>query len=82
MLHTSKILPLPLSQVFPFFADAANREWITPPELRFHIITAHPIHIQMGTLIEYHLPLFVVPFSWITRIAKCDLSHEFVDPRA
>jgi ligand-binding SRPBCC domain-containing protein len=77
-LHTRLELPLPVDEVFPFFAEAGNLERITPPELRFVVLTPPGVTIHRGTLLEYRLRLFGVPFGWITRIAAWDPPHGFV----
>lgn len=79
LLRTSLDLPLPVDDAFAFFGDAANLERITPPELRFEIVTPQPIAMHAGTLIEYRLRLARVPFGWLTRIAAWEPPVRFVD---
>ena len=83
--RTKLELPLARERVFPFFADAANLQRITPPELHFQIVTPLPIVMAEGTLIRYRLRLMGVPFDWLTRIGMGEEVYRFgllgqVDP--
>lgn len=78
-LTTDVTIAGPLDTVFAFFADAANLEAITPPELRFEIDTPLPIAMREGARIDYRLHLYGVPFAWRTIISAWEPGRRFVD---
>jgi ligand-binding SRPBCC domain-containing protein len=53
----------PIDEVFDFFSQAVNLEKITPPWLKFKILTSEP----------------GFPINWRTKITHWDPPHRFID---
>jgi len=62
-------LAAPRREVFAFFADPANLEALTPPWLRFEVLTPRPLPCGEGALFEYRIKVRGLPIRWRTLIA-------------
>lgn len=78
-LIREQLIPRPLDEVFPFFADAANLQKITPAWLHFRILTPLPMEMRAGALLDYQIRLFGLPLNWQTRIEEFTPGVSFVD---
>lgn len=78
-LNSEQRLARPIGEVFGFFADPRNLETLTPPWLRFAILTPGDIEMKCGTRIDYRLHLHGVPMRWQSEITAWEPPHRFVD---
>jgi ligand-binding SRPBCC domain-containing protein len=78
-LELEQLVSRSLPEVFEFFSRAENLELITPPWLRFRLLTPTPVEMQAGTTIEYRLHLHGLPLRWISLIEEWEQDRRFVD---
>jgi len=78
-LTTKQRLRTSRNEVFDVFADAFQLEGITPPWLKFAVLTPSPIEMRVGAIIDYKLRLHGVPIRWQTGITAWEPPYRFVD---
>jgi len=79
VLEVQQWIPRTIEEVFPFFCDEKNLEKLTPPNLNFQVLGKDTPTVKAGTLIEYKLKLYGIPFYWRTLIESWDPGKSFVD---
>ncbi len=79
LLESEQWLPRRPEDIFPFYSDAFRLEELTPPLLRFRVITPPPIEMGAGVEIDYRLRLHGWPMRWRSRITAWEPPHRFVD---
>ena len=79
VLERAQRVAAPPEEAFAAFADVRNLERMTPPWLRFRILTDHSVMLRPGALIQYRLTLHRFPVRWTTEIVEWEPSRRFVD---
>jgi ligand-binding SRPBCC domain-containing protein len=79
--HTKQLIPISIEQAWDFFSSPANLQRITPPEMRFQIISRfHGLRMYPGQLIEYKVrPFLGIPVYWMTEITQVQEPVYFID---
>lgn len=78
-LYAETWVSRPRRDVFPFFAEAANLQRLTPPWLHFTIRSPQPILMAAGTKIEYQIRIRGLPMAWHSEITAYKPAELFVD---
>lgn len=79
-LTRQQIIPASLEQVWEYFSDSRNLDELTPPDMRFRILTAPLPRMYAGQIIEYRVEFIRgLPSLWLTEIAHVREPLYFVD---
>ena len=80
ILSQRQHFPVPPEVIWDFIQNPANLDDITPPDLRFTIVTEVPAIMYDGLIIAYRLqvPVFGKQ-SWVTEIKHIRSGQSFVD---
>jgi ligand-binding SRPBCC domain-containing protein len=79
ILHRETTVPASIEDTFDVFADAGNLQRLTPPWLRFVILTKTPIVMRAGAEIEYRIRLRGLALPWRSIIEVWEPGVCFVD---
>ena len=68
------------AQTWAFLQNPVNLDVITPPDLRFRIVSTIPPVMHNGLIVEYRITIpFIGTHSWVTEIKHIREGISFVD---
>jgi ligand-binding SRPBCC domain-containing protein len=79
ILERQQYLRVPMEEVFAFFSEIRNLEWLTPPWLGFQIVTSEKVEMKAGAQIDFVIRLAGLPVRWRTRITEWKPGVRFID---
>jgi hypothetical protein len=79
VLESEALVHAPRARVAEFFERPENLEALTPPFLRFHVVTPPPHVMRTGLELDYHITMRGLPLRWRSRITAYTAGESFVD---
>jgi ligand-binding SRPBCC domain-containing protein len=77
-LQCEMLVPVAMWDAFEVFQEPGNLERITPPWLRFRMLTEIP-EMRRGACFEYQLSWLGMPMKWCSVISEYEPPFYFVD---
>ena len=80
-LKTVQKIPISIDIAWEFFSNPGNLQAITPPKMKFEIISKHHgDKMYAGQIIEYKVrPVAGIPIYWMTEIKQVVAGKYFID---
>jgi ligand-binding SRPBCC domain-containing protein len=79
ILDRQQVVSGTMAQAWTFLQDPANLDRITPPDLKFSIITDIPAIMHDGLIVEYRITIPLIgTHAWVTEIKHIREGHSFV----
>lgn len=79
VLESEQLVRAPRARVAEFFERPENLEALTPPFLRFRVLTPPPHVMRAGLELDYQIALRGLPLRWRSRITAYEPGRSFVD---
>ncbi len=73
------VIRRPRAEVFAVLSDATNLDAITPPWVRYRIVTPMPVEMREGAIFDYAVRIRCMPVKWRSEITEWSPPHAFAD---